>query len=421
MLGLAVPLVAAATIVAQAATASAGTTVSHGGNQRTLFVSPNASPSAAGQSCASAAYATIGAAVSAAPAGGTVVVCQGTYHEQVVVSKPLSLLGQGATINETGVTPGLQLDIANEGSGTIYAGVAILSSDVTFSGFTVTEAIGQGIVAVGGLGHGELSHITISHSAVVHNDQGFGVANTPYFWCQPPGQNDCGEGIFFSAVDDSTISDSDISDNSGGVLLTDDTGPTHNNLVTGNLVNGNSTDCGITVPGHNSDALSAAGRPQPNVAGVYANVISHNVVTDNGVAGEGAGVLFANATNGTASYDNLVIDNVLEGNGLSGVTFHAHVIASGQFEDLSGNELIGNTIGKNNVDGDTLDFPAFPAEDLATTGILVYTAGTPVTVMIAGNHVSDDSIGIWLSKAVTASGLPTNTFSQVSTRISAGN
>ena len=120
------------------------------------------------------------------------------------------------------------------------------------------------------------------------------------------------------------------------------------------------------------------------VAGVYRNVIKDNVVTDNGVEGEGAGALFANAGPGTASYDNLVQGNYISGNGLSGVTMHAHTIGKGQFEDLSGNVIVGNAIGKNNLDGDTLDSPASP-EDLKTTGVLVFSGGTPVTVTIARN------------------------------------
>ena len=83
---------------------------------------------------------------------------------------------------------------------------------------------------------------------------------------------------------------------------------------------GNTADCGITVPGHNPMALNAKGKPQPQVAGVYKNIIKNNVVTNNGVQGEGAGVLFANAGPGTASYDNLVQGNYIAGNGLSGVT-----------------------------------------------------------------------------------------------------
>jgi hypothetical protein len=63
------------------------------------------------------------------------------------------------------------------------------------------------------------------------------------------------------------------------------------------------------VPGHNPMALNAKGVPQPAVAGV----------------------LFANAGPGTASDDNLVQGNHIAGNGLSGVTMHAHTIAKGQF------------------------------------------------------------------------------------------
>jgi len=36
------------------------------------------------------------------------------------------------------------------------------------------------------------------------------------------------------------------------------------------------------------------------------------------------------------------------------------------------------------------------------------------------NHISNNAIGIWLSKAVTAAGLKTNAFTNVTTPISAG-
>jgi nitrous oxidase accessory protein NosD len=260
---------------------------------------------------------------------------------------------------------------------------------------------------------------------VVHNDLGFGVPNSPYFQCAAQGAvpGDCGEGVHFIGVAYSAIKGNLIADNAGGVLLSDDTGPTHNILVANNVVTGNATDCGITVPGHNPNALSATGQPQPSVAGVYANVIRGNVVTNNGLKGEGAGVLFANATAGTASYNNLVQGNYIAGNGLSGVTMHAHTIQPGQFEDLNGNRVIGNAIGKNNIDGDTLDCPpgsTCTPQDLRTTGVLVFSGGTPVTTTIAFNHIFNNAIGIWLSKAVTARGLRTNAFRNVTTPISAG-
>ena len=69
--------------------------------------------------------------------------------------------------------------------------------------------------------------------------------------------------FIFVAVAYSQITGNHIADNSGGVLLTDETGPTHNNLVADNVVTGNSSDCGITVPGHNPAALNATAFRSP--------------------------------------------------------------------------------------------------------------------------------------------------------------
>jgi hypothetical protein len=416
---LAAPLLAAAAIAGQASTASAAP-AGHGSHA--LYVSPQAYPHARDRSCRTAAFRTIQSAVNAAPAGGTVVVCTGTYHEQVVLSKPLSLNGQDAVINQAGVTPAFMVTLPGLGKQTIFAGVVIVSSDVTISGFKVTKAQGEGILAAG-LG-GTITGVNISDNAVVNNDLGGGVPpKSKYFQCAAQGvvPGDCGEGIHLAgSVAYSTIHGNYSAGNSGGILLSDDVGPTHGNLVDDNTVTGNTADCGITVPGHNPLALNAKGVPQPAVAGVYENVIKDNVVTNNGVQGEGAGVLFANAGPGTASYDNLVEGNYIAGNGLAGVTMHAHTIAKGQFEDLNGNVIVRNAIGKNNLDGDPLDGPPGPADRL-TTGVLVFSGGTRVSVKIARNHIFDNSIGIWLSKVVTATGLRTNRFSDVTTPVSVNN
>ena len=344
------------------------------------------------------------------------VVCAGTYHEQVVLAKPLTLKGQRAVINEAGVKPGFKVMLPGLGKQTIYAGVVIVSSRVTFTGLTVTNAQGEGIIAAGLFG--PIKGLNISGNAIVHND--LGGPKSPYFQCAAQGAvpGDCGEGLHLAGgVSYSTVHHNLVAGNSGGILVTDDVGATHNNVISNNTVTGNTTDCGITVPGHNPLALNAKGVPQPAVAGVYKNVIVNNVVTNNGVKGDGAGVLFANAGPGTASYDNLVQGNYIAGNGLSGVTMHAHKIGPGQFEDLNGNVIVGNAIGKNNLDGDTLDGPPGPS-DLVTTGVLVYSGGTRVWVTIAHNHISNNSIGIWLSKVVIASGLKTNVFHNVTTPVS---
>ena len=383
----------------------------------TLFVSAAAKSTNSGQSCPTASYSTIQSAVNAAAAGANVIVCPGTYHEQVVIQNPINLIGNSATIDEAGVTPGLTLTIPGIGPLQIDAGVVVLSSQVSIRGFTVQNAFGEGILAAGLAS--TLNKVTIEGNEVVNDNKGGPPAST-YFECQVNNQvpGDCGEGIHFINVAWSVIAGNHVSGNAGGILLTDETGPTHDNLITGNIITGNLFDCGITAPGHNPNALSSTGQRQPSVAGVYNNKIIGNVITGNGVLGEGAGVLFANAQAGTASYNNVVEHNYIAGNELAGVTMHAHTLAPGQFEDLSGNTVTDNVIGVNNTGGDPLDGSA---TDNQTTGVLVFSGGTPIQTTIADNVIFGDEIGIWLSKPVSAAGLPSNSFFGVTAQVSANN
>ncbi|MFZ2046361.1 MAG: DUF1565 domain-containing protein, partial [Trebonia sp.] len=135
------PLLVAGVVVAQAGAAFADT----GHHGHTLYVSASAKHWNSDRSCRSAAFKTIQSAVNAAPAGGTVVVCPGTYHEQVVISEPLTLTGKHATIDETGVTPTFQVTLPGLGTQTIFAAVVMESSWINFTGFRVQHAQGEGI------------------------------------------------------------------------------------------------------------------------------------------------------------------------------------------------------------------------------------------------------------------------------------
>ena len=133
----------------------------HGG----VFVSPSGTEGSDDRSCDSAAYSTIQSAVNAAPSGGTVVVCAGTYTEDVVISQPLTLTGlRGANIQgaPTNTIMCDQLGPAGPGSAPCLAAVTIKSSSVKVSGFSVTGAIGEGILATGSLAGGSISHVSIT-------------------------------------------------------------------------------------------------------------------------------------------------------------------------------------------------------------------------------------------------------------------
>lgn len=375
----------------------AGTAVAAPGHTLVVFAKYGQSAAAHDQTagCGNAKYSTIDAAVAAASPGDTVVVCPGTYPEDVVVAKALTLVGHGATIDAAGLDNAVQ----------------VLASGVTVEGFTATSAIGEGIL-VGALPQGgpvvTVSGVTIRNNIVVNNDQ----SSPSYGQCLPangvPG--DCGEGIHLLSTEESTVTGNQVSGNSGGVLLSDENGPSVGNTISSNVVSGNLYDCGITVAGH---------RPEVFGGGIHDNTISGNQVTNNGVAGQGAGVLLASGVpgdvpgipgTGGAVFDNLVEGNYLSGNGLAGVTVHSHSPG----EDLNGNVIRNNTIDTNNLDGDP-DF--YPAVDPSTTGVIVASVA-PLSITIAQNVIMNNVYGIWLTApAVTASGTSSNTFVNVTTPV----
>jgi len=352
--------------------------------------------------CGRGSYPTIGAAVGAGVSGETIIVCPGTYHEDVVVSKALSIVGVGHPV----------IDATGQDNG-----VHVLASGSNIQGFTVKNAIGEGILV--GLVTAPISHVTISHNTVRHNDlgnpDGGNLSDSPYPQCNAANNipGDCGEGIHLANVFDSTVVSNTVDGNSGGILLSDDTGQTYGNLVAFNNVYSNIFDCGVTIASH---------LPEVFGGGVHDNKIIGNRVTGNGVAGQGGGVLLATGVPGNvpgipgtggAVYSNLVQGNYLAGNGLGGVTLHSH--APG--EDLNGNTVIGNTIGTNNLDPD-LDFVGFGSQffDGETTGVLV-AAASNVTITIKGNLIFNNVIGVWLGQAggatITAVGTAANRFVNV--------
>jgi hypothetical protein len=354
-----------------------------------LFVAPTGNAANKNISCATARYSTIASAIAVAPAGGTVVVCAGTYNESVNVSKPITLRGFNAVV-----------DAANQD-----VGILISSSNSSVIGFTVRNARGEGILAK------SVANVTISFNLVTHNNLDANNPNTQYPECQAQGQvpGDCGEGIHLMSATDSRVVSNHSTGNAGGILLTDELGPNHDNVVASNLVDGNVADCGITLPGHNTNALTAQGVRQPGVAGVYHNTIRDNTISGNGTQGEGAGVLVAASAPGTAAYENTIRGNFIAGNGLSGVTLHSHT----PNQDINGNVISANVITRNNTVGDS------DANVNVTTGVLVFSAVVPVTVQISNNGILADTNGIWVSAKVQAS-IQGNVFGGVTNQVVVG-
>jgi parallel beta-helix repeat protein len=382
-------LVVCAAVAAVAAPAATAST--------TRLVSPTGHDTG---NCANSPCKTIGYAVSRANAGDTVSVAAGTYSESVSVTKRLALVasegdnddngdnesGDGETGNGQHQGSTATINAAGHDNGIVISGSAAAGSVVR--GFTVKNAGLEGIFVV------QTSHITIANNVLFNNDA-YGPFS-PLCVGQP---DDCGEALHLQSVLDSTVRGNLVRNNVGGILLTDEDGPTARNLIANNTVIDNPKDCGITLASH---AFSLAGPVPPSVGGVFDNRVSGNEADRNGAAGIG---VFAGPP-GAAAYRNLVSGNVAKDNGLPGVAIHSHT---------PGQNVNDNVIRENVLSGNGED------DDAATghpTGIAIFSdrshgaAPIPRTV-VAENRIRHEYYGIFIDHATTVSGLSSNKFSDV--------
>jgi hypothetical protein len=345
------PALAAGLVAAGAATA-------HAAPVSTRYVSPSGHTGGTDISCATAGYSSINAAIAAASPNDTVLVCPGTYHAEVMISKPLNLIGRaGAVIDAKGQA---RLNVGGLLPGSIGIGV-VGTSHVQVSGLVVEDAGFDAILVASS------SHISVSGNVLMHNGD-VGVNFNGVSWSQ------------------ATRNTSEYNTN-GGFLVADDNGLTSHNTISYNVASHNPGGCGVIVAGHKT-------------AGVTDNVIADNVLTDNGtMAGSsGAGAVIASEVPGETVARNTVTGNTIYGNGLAGVTIHAHLPG----QNLNGNQITNNNIGVNNTLGDRIGLATSPSStknvavpDTRTTGILVGAASS-IQVEISGNAINGDHFGIFL-------------------------
>jgi parallel beta-helix repeat protein len=327
---------------------------------------------------------TIGRAVAKAPKHARIFVARGTYREDVKITKDIALIGSSkAVINASGLANGVLISGARATGASVH-------------GFLVRNATFEGVLAE------NTSRVTISGDTLTSNDRG-GSAKPQVGECAPAGviPGDCGEGLHLMSVTHSRVQGNTVRNNAGGILLTDETGPTAHNVITGNKSLNNVLDCGITLAGHNPKAVILSTTPgpptmaglAPTVGGVYDNLISDNTSNGNGTQGQGGGIILAGGAPGTGVYDNTVTGNTAEGNGLAGVTLHSH--APGQ--DLNGNVITHNILSDDGLHGYPNGAPGDSDAGITqTVGITVWSAATPLSgTVITGNQISSDHYGIW--------------------------
>jgi len=340
-------------------------------------------------------YGTIGAAVAAATPGATIVVMQGVYTEDVHITQPLSLVAADnarPVINAIGQPNGIFID-GGVGIGALTPGANTLSQ-VTVAGFTIENANFEGILVA------NASFVTLQQNTVTNNDLFLQLPtaendNTETCPSIPPFETnegaDCGEGIHLIAVDHATVIGNNSHGNSGGMLLSDETGPTHDNLIEGNTVEDNAYDCGITLASHGPALITGSQTP----FGVYSNTIAGNISHHNGTglpgAGAGVGLFAPGPLNQT--YANVVSGNRLTDNGLPGVAIHNHAPTNNI--NLSNNVVIGNYIAGNGPDGGV----ETASDSQVPTGISVLGVSPITGLIITQNWIERESTDIVITNS----------------------
>jgi parallel beta-helix repeat protein len=326
----------------------------------------------------SGCHSTIGAAVSAAAAGDLINIGPGQYAESVVVTKPLSLVGAGADstiINAHGLANGVYVDGLDNGglSGVLVTGLTIINAN--FEGILLTNT----------------SNSLISNNHVADNDQSLNYPSScsglPAF--ETNEADDCGEGIHLMGTFNVTVANNVVELNSGGILLSDETSQTYENLITSNIVRDNALDCGITLASHAPSPQAASKLPY----GLFSNNIVGNSVSANGLIGAGAGVGIFAPGPGNLNYGNKVIGNDIENNGLPGVTVHNHAAPSGAPGiNLNNNVIMGNFISGNGADTED-------AATAGTAGINVYSVAPVYATEVLENTIENEALDVVMNNA----------------------
>jgi parallel beta-helix repeat protein len=229
-------------------------------------------------------HPTIGAAVTAAAPGETIVVCPGTYTEHVTVDKAdLTLQGQGLVKL---VSPG-----------TAGSGLVVTASGVTIHRFDISgyDSVNEcGVVVMG-------PDADIRNNRVHHNALGgiCAFAATGFLVGHNVTDENLSSGILLQGTTGGLVGNNTARNNGqAGISAFDCSGAT----IDRNLASGNAND-GIFV--HNCDVTIRNNTVRGGFFGLRVTNADGPVATLNSVQGSTIGAVVENATNGTVSFNSI--------------------------------------------------------------------------------------------------------------------
>jgi parallel beta-helix repeat protein len=292
-------------------------------------------------------YATIQEAIDADATlnGHVIVVGAGTYYENVVVNKSVSLIGEDK----------LSVIVDGRALGSV---INITANNVRLTGFTVRDSM----YGYGGVHVYRSSGDNISGNVVRDNYN----------------------GVYMYGSSDDIVGGNDVLGNEYGIHLYGSS----NVSVSGNAVSSNTNGIDVDVSSNNTlvdnDISSSGGN------GIYFYGSSNNTLLGNNV--------FSNPTRGIGfqySFDNTLLGNTVSANG-DGLYFY----------DSGRNALTGNTVSFNNESGVFLfdsDENAITGNDILNNTFGIWLINSNASG-VSGNNVSSNAeygVRLWNSSGNT--------------------
>ncbi len=331
-------------------------------------------------------YPTIQEAINHAAEGATIIVKAGTYYENVVVTKSISLRGEssGNTIIDGGGGTSLVVYVDNVDNVEIsgfkiqngYDGIYLYnSSDVTVSGNTITNCSFRGIILsvsssntisgntltsnYDGIELYKSSHVTVSENTIKNSRFGIAMSRSPSNTFSENTLTNNTDGIYIWNSTYATISGNTIANsaNNGISFIISSNSTFSGNTITSSAVSGislsNSSNCyvsennlreniqiGLRITYSTSATIvknEIVGNHNPEYLGATGLVVFHctnSEVSENQIAENDNGAVISNSQS-INFYNNNVTNN----------GFHGLNIVNG-----NGHRIFGNTM-RNNTNG----------------------------------------------------------------------
>jgi parallel beta-helix repeat protein len=379
---------------------------------QTLLVSTTGTDSG---NCLTTACRTLGYALSQAVADDTILLEAGRYLESQNHPGTENVIGASLSplkiASQSGSASNTIIDATGEPNG-----IVVNADDVTIQNLTVVNAGAEGIVVMPPASDAAPANVTgetIQDDVVEDNDQ---CVSTPGITsCRVSSPADgYGGGIHLESVASSTVTGNTVEHNSGGILLSDEVGPSDDNVINGNDVSYNAGESGIMLEGDNSQAVVTSGpdtgQPRPASAGVFDNRVNYNLSDHDG----GSGILVTATVEGAGAYDNTLRGDTATNDGSAGVMIQSRTAA----QDVNENAVQDNILSEDAVrdgpggsQGDSVGPPESGNLD-KTAGVQVLATLAPIYgTSVSGNTISGVFYGVWISALASPTAVSGNRIS----------